>query len=136
MLSLTCFQFSKRKSSYNCSFPSSMYFPFIIKNNDALIKKRASHLLQAGLTKGRPAHLSFALFRINVTKSYGKIHQIMTIVQGLLYIFSFSWSIHKVFLTIVMYILINLLLSLFFLIMYKSTKIRQGLCLSPATHNN
>lgn len=71
-----------------------------MKNNDALIKKGTSPLLQLDLTKGRPAHLSLTLFPINMTERNGKIHQIMTIVQGLHYVFGSSWNIHKTFLTI------------------------------------
>ena len=61
-----------------------------MKNNDALIKKGTSPLLQLDLTKGRPAHLSLTLFPINMTERNGKIHQIMTIVQGLHYVFGSS----------------------------------------------
>ena len=61
-----------------------------MKNNDALIKKGTSLLLQLDLTKGRPAHLSLTLFPINMTERNGKIHQIMTIVQGLQYVFGSS----------------------------------------------
>lgn len=79
-----------------------------MKNNDALIKKGTSPLLQLDLTKGRPAHLSLTLFPINMTERNGKIHQIMTIVQGLHYVFGSSWNIHKTFLTIARRVFIHL----------------------------
>lgn len=72
-----------------------------MKKNGALILKGASPLLQSDLTKGGPGHISFTFFPVNMTESNGKTHQIVTIVQGLLYVFSSSWNIHKTFLTIV-----------------------------------